>query len=249
MRLPGPAMPFPPNPDYGTGAARRLIRLAKRGPHIVEAHLADNYHEMLCTLVHDGTAVVGIDGEMVRFPTTACPGAPEAVKELVGLPLAMPLAALYEPPRLRRNCTHLFDIVALAMSHALREAEHRTYEAIVPDQAEDPIWIDVLCDGRAVHRWLVDGDIIVAPAELAGRPMLRGFGRWSTESFAGDALEAATILGKTCFIATVRPYAPEGSAGRPIRENRMLAGACYAYAPERIDGAVLTDQVGEARPA
>ncbi|WP_209047675.1 DUF2889 domain-containing protein [Rhizorhabdus histidinilytica] len=235
----GPSMPFVPNPDYGKGEARRTISLAKRGPSRVDAYLVDNYHEMRCTIDHDGSVVTSVKGEMIRYPTTACPGAPDALQEVVGLPLDIATTGFYDPARLRRNCTHLFDSALLAMRHARRTEQRRIYEAVVPDAADGPIWIEARCDGHLVHRWRIDGDVIVAPAALAGRPMLKGFGHWSAETFDSDALEAASVLGKTCFIATIRPYSPAASVGQPIVENRLLLGACYAYAPERIEGAVL----------
>ena len=77
--------------------------------------------------------------------------------------------------------------------------------------------------GSVVHSWLVRDGYILSPERLAGRPLLKGFTRWSSEKFAGDVLEAATLLSRTCFIATVRPYAPEASAGAPIQLNVVAA--------------------------
>jgi hypothetical protein len=240
-------MPFPRNPDYGKGEARRIVRLHKAGDAIVDAHLIDNYHEMRVRIGHDGAVVTSVEGEMVRFPTTACPAAPLMARELVGVQLQTDLRALYEPVRRRRNCTHLFDIAVLSMRHARRHAVSRTYEAIVPDAIDNPVTIEVRCDTIPVHSWLVRDGVILSPAALAGLPLLKGFTRWSSAMFEGDALEAATLLGKTCFIATVRPFAPEESAGESVQSNVAMAGACYAYAPERMAQARYTDQVGEVR--
>lgn len=244
----GPALPFPPNPDYGKGRAWRVIRLSRDGKHQVDGHLIDNYHEMRCRIRHDDGIVTAIEGAMIRFPTTACPGAPSALHELVGLRLDSDLAGLYERARVLRNCTHLFDIAILSMKHALRGDMVRTYEAIVPDQADGPVRIQVSCNGTPVHAWLAKDGRIVEPEHLAGRPLLKGFTRWTSATFDGDDLEAAALLGKTCFIATVRAFAPEGSAGLPIRSNTALAGTCYAYAPDRMADALFSDQIGERRP-
>ncbi|MDB5713651.1 MAG: hypothetical protein JWO15_1048 [Sphingomonadales bacterium] len=235
-------MPFPPNPDFGTGAARRVIRLAKPEDGIVEGHLVDNYHEMRIRLRHADGVITGCEGDMIRFPTTLCPGAALVVRELIGMRLD---ADLNDRMRMRRNCTHLYDLAALAAQHARRPQTARIYEAIVPDDSGLPVTISVTCDDAIVHAWTTLAGQIIAPQSLKGLPLLRGFTRWASAMLTGDALEAAMILGKTCFIATVRPFAPESSAGQPVRENVAMVGACYAYAPERMATARYTDQIGE----
>lgn len=222
------------NPNFGQSFARRIVRLEARDRNTVDGHLVDNYHEMRCQLRNDCSSVTGIDGEMLRFPTTCCPGSPVALRELIGLDLATPMFDLYETGRVRRNCTHLFDLVAFAMTHALRAARFRIYVATVPDETTAPVDIAVDCDGVAMHRWTARDGHIVAPVELAGRPLLRGFGKWSAAAFAGDALEAAMLLSRTCTLATVRPFRPETGAGRPLEQASPLAGACFAYAHDRI---------------
>jgi hypothetical protein len=240
-----PAMPFPPNPDYGTGSARRAVRLEKPADTIVTAHLIDNYHEMRVRLRHDHAFVTDVEGEMIRFPTTACPGAPAMLRDLIGIPLDTDRRVLNEPGRVRSNCTHLFDIAVLSMRHALRDDLTRSYEAVVPDAIGAAVTIEVRCNGVTVHSWLVRDGHILSPERLAGLPLLKGYSRWSSSKFDGDALEAATLLVKTCFIATVRPYAPESSAGKPVRANVAMPGSCYAYAPARMAYAHYTDQIGE----
>ena len=222
------------NPDFGEGFARRIIRLETRDAHTVDGHLVDNYHEMRCQLRHNGGSVTGIDGALLRFPTTCCPGSPAGLHQLVGLDLSTPMVVLYESGRVRRNCTHLFDLAAFAMTHALRTVRSRTYVATVPDEATAPVEVAVACDGVAMHRWMVRNGHIVAPVELAGRPLIQGFGKWSAAAFAGDALEAAKLLSRTCILATIRPFRPETGAGRSLDEKSPLAGACYAYAHHRI---------------
>lgn len=222
------------NPDFGSSFARRIIHLETQDRTTVVGHLVDNYHEMRCRLRHDGRSVTGIDGEMLRFPTTCCPGSPVALGELIGVDLATSMFDLYEPRRVRRNCTHLFDLVAFAMAHARRAARPRIYVATVPDETITPVDIEVLCDGVTVHRWTARDGHIVAPSELAGRPLLRGFGKWSAAAFAGEALEAATLLSRTCTLAKIRPFRPESGAGRPLVQASRLAGACFAYAHDRI---------------
>lgn len=228
-------LPFPPDPDYGGRILRRRIRLTNLDGR-VEAHLSDVFHEMHCTLRHADGIVTDVDCRALRIPTTACPGAAVVVRELIGTPLSTPRATLYESARVRRNCTHMFDLVVLAMAQATREQEpSRVYDAAVPDETDGPVWVDVMRDEQTVHRWLVRHRRIVEPAMFEGRPLLAGFTRWASESFSGDLQEAAFILSKTCFIASGAPYLTEVFTGRTLRRNAAMAGVCHGYAEERLD--------------
>lgn len=226
---------LPRNPEFGKGLVRRVIRLKNIDDAEVAAHLIDNYHEMRCRLEHDGTFVTAIEGEMIRYPTTACPGAPARLGELDNLRLDTPVRSLYDVERLRRNCTHLFDIAVLAMKHALRSEVTRTYVAEIPDQIDQPIEIVIMCNGQTIHRWTVDRDTILEPAKLAGFPTLRGFTKWAPEKFEEESLEAAFVLSRASFISKVRPYAPQAGKGMPLTENAALIGACYAYSGPNIE--------------
>jgi hypothetical protein len=228
-------LPFPRDPDYGARILRRRIRLTNR-PGQVEAHLSDVFHEMHCILDHRGGIVTDIDCRALRIPTTACPGAAAVIRELIGLPLSIPRAELYQSSRVRRNCTHMFDLAALAIAQAARGDEPaRVYDAEVPDETDAPVWVEVRRDGTVAHRWQVRDRHIVAPSNLAGRPLLAGFTHWASEIFSSDAFESASVLAKTCFIAGGAPYLTESFTGRTLRLNDAMTGVCHAYAADRID--------------
>ncbi|WP_066961235.1 DUF2889 domain-containing protein [Rhizorhabdus dicambivorans] len=229
------ALPFPRDPAYGNRVVRRRFRLINHAGR-VEAHLSDEFHEMHCTLWHAGGIITDIDARAFRIPTTACPGAAVVLRELIGLPLAMPREELYEKARVRRNCTHMFDLAALAIAQAARPHEAgRVYDAAVPDETDAPVTVIVECDGQVIHRWLVRDHHIVEPEALAGRPLLRGFTRWAAETFEGDALEAAIVLERTCLIAQGGPYLSEAFTGRTLRLNAVMAGVCHGYAEATLD--------------
>jgi hypothetical protein len=190
---------------------------------------------MHCTLHHADGVVTDIDARTLRIPTTACPGATLVLRELVGLPLATPQRALYDTSRVRQHCTHLFDIAALAIAHAARPVgTERVYDAAVPDEVDHPVAVTVACNGELIHCWLVREHRIVEPTRFAGNPVLGGFARWANAAFEGDALEAAMVLARTCFIATGAAYLTETWTGLPLRLNEGMAGVCHAYAPETL---------------
>lgn len=229
---------YPPNPDYGTGACRRIIGIASR-PGTVDAHLSDNFHEMRCRIRHDGRIVTAIESEAIRIPTSACPGAASILQELVGIRLDTPKRALYADGRALRHCTHLFDLAVLAIGFAPSPPMRTRFEAIVPDELDAPVFLSIRQDGRIVHRWLVRDGVIQEPESLRGNILGKGFAHWASTAFAGSTLDAATILARTWLIAIGRQFLTTATAGQPIAVNRDMAGRCFAYSPPHAATAVF----------
>lgn len=235
---------FDANPDYGTGALRRRIRLVNR-PGAVAAALDDNHHAMHAVLYHDGVRVTDIDAALIRMPTTVCPGAALAIRELAGMRLDTPMAVLYGDDRPRRNCTHLFDLAVLAMAQARRTGEDaRVYDAVIPDETTAPAVIELQCNGARLLAWTVSQGTLVAPEKWRGKPMVSGFAAWAVQAMTGETLEAAMVLHKAYFVSRGRRFYVGGATGRPLTENKRMMGVCYAYGPERAEaGTFLGDHV------
>lgn len=231
-------LPFPRNTDYGRGATRRRVRLVN-GEGVTTGHLVDIFHAMDCRIEHDGEHVTAAHGEMRRIPNTACPGAPAMLRELVGMPIATPVFSFYAGGRARRNCTHLLDLAVLTISHATRAERERVYEAIVPDELDEPVTIEVLMNGQRVHAWQSLESTVRGPGEFVGRPLCKGFVTWAGQRFAGDELEAAMVLAHTYLISRGREYETEAFTGQPITRNPLLNDVCFAYAAERRDQALF----------
>lgn len=231
-------LPFPRNPDYGNGATRRRVRLVN-GAGVTTGHLVDIFHAMDCRIEHDGERVNAAYGDMRRIPNTACGGAPAMLAELVGMPIASPVFGFYAGGRARRNCTHLLDLAVLTISHAARGGGERVYEAVVPDELDEPVTLEARMDGRVVHAWKALEGTIRGPAEFADRPLCNGFVAWAGRRFAGDELEAAMVLAHTYLISRGREYDTEAFTGQPITRNPLLNGVCYAYAAERRETALF----------
>jgi len=223
---------------------RRRIRLVGESGRVV-ATLSDDFHEMRCSIDHDGHRVTRIEGRTIRIPTSACPGAAAMLDELIGTATGRPSGAFYQQGRALRHCTHLYDLAVLAIRHAHRGAVTRLYEAMVPDELDDPIAIEILRDGMAVHRWHVRDGIIVAPAALNGRTLGKGFAHWAAAMWDEDQLEAATILARTWLIAIGRQYLIDSVAGQPILQNSEMVGRCFAYQADHAAGAIF--QPGNVR--
>jgi hypothetical protein len=204
---------YPPNLDYGTGGFRRRVALHGQ-PQAVFATLDDSAHSLWCRVRHDGRAVTATNGGFDRQPITICHGAVAGLRDLTGVPLDVGLGRLYAGRSQARQCVHLFDLAALAIGHARRGQATRIYEAVIPDQAGEPVITRLLRDGEAILEWTVSKGQITAPAKMAGRPTSAGFTRWAVENFAGDALEAMLVFQKAHHQSRVRRRIVDGPAAR-----------------------------------
>jgi Protein of unknown function (DUF2889) len=226
------------NPDFGRGATRRRIRLSNAAGRC-DARLVDTFHEMTCEVEHDGRQVAAIRGASLRIPNSNCPGAVAVLQELVGLELATPARGIYAGGRARRHCTHLLDLAVLAMAQAARGDGERVYEVVVPDETDVPVTLEIRRNGEILFCWQAHRGRILAPDDLAGRPLGPGFMAWATDFFAADELEAATVLSRTYFIARGRSFDLNAWAGEPVRRNPDQRDTCYGYATARGEEGVF----------
>lgn len=233
-----PTSVFPANPAYGTGGYRRRIRLLREKDAML-ALLDDSNHAMWVRVRHDGQHVTGVEAQTQRAPNTNCPFAYEALRELVGLPLAIDRAELYGKGRAVRNCTHLFDIAALAMKYARSDVERRVYDVTVPDadRPGEPVVASVAIDGRCILEWKIRRGLLTEFRDEDDNPipMLRGFTKWAVARLKDEALEAAFVLQPAYLVSTGRTAIVDQQRDLPIDAIPWLTGACYAYRPERIN--------------
>ena len=224
---------LPSSPDYGKGAGFRRVELINSDGR-VDVHLADLLHEMRLVLHHDGTQVTAIAAQFIRYPTNLCPGATASLALLEGTPIGTPAHKVGNGGIARLNCTHLYDLSALAIAHAGRSVRSRCYDATVPDPVDGRTTVSVARDGEIVHRWTLDGDVIVAPSDYAGQPIKAGFFKWAPQHLDDDALEAAIVMAKTVFISAGRRILQPSLTGVVLERNVQAHGVCFAYQPERI---------------
>lgn len=226
------------NPNFGSGALRRRVRLIAEG-QVVHAGVEDSYHSFRLQLHHDRVQVTAIEPRVLRAPLSTCPAADVPLRGFVGMPLDQPWRRLVAQENPRRHCTHLFDLAVLAMAHARRGGE-RTYDVTVPDEYPDPVWTTVHRDGELVLRWQTFKGKILQPVELAGQPLLQGFSKWANAALREDELEAAIVLHKGYFVSRARPWNVEAHAGKGVAHHETMRGACHSYSEPQMSVAVRT---------
>lgn len=224
--------------DTAVPAAHRAIDLRAVEGGVV-AWLEDDFHHFGIKLGHDGATVTSVEGIAARFPRDTCPGAVGILQELVGMPLSESATALGQYTDMRWHCTHLYDLLGLAIAHAAAGREHRRYHAVVPDR-DIPVHVDfdspiggstapvLYRDGEEVMAWQVEGNHIVGPERYAGISMGRGFRQW-TEGLEVEEAEAAHVLRRATLIALGRLIDMQALPDEGVPAN---SGVCHSFQPE-----------------
>jgi hypothetical protein len=227
----------PLSPDYGKGCYRRAILLRNAAPTRVEAALEDDPHAFALTLGHDGERVTSLSASAHRYPLTTCSGATGALQSVVGAPLRDALLGLKRHADPRSNCTHLFDLAALAIEHVFRAERERLYRIEIPDAIDGRTEARLDRDHGRVLTWSVRHGVITAPERFAGQRVLGGFTRWATAELAGEELEFALVLARGYFVALSRLYDMDAASLGPASDDPMPSGVCYSYSPGQAEHA------------
>lgn len=241
-----------PNPLYGTGTFRRRIRL-RAAPREVSVDLEDGNHGFRLRLWHNGERVTTIEADPLRIPFNTCAEAVRPLQRAVGHRLDEDEATLRSRLVPGDNCTHLHDMAILAVAHAAAHRgdamTSRLYDMAVDDEGAGVTRARIACDGEPVHDWYIGGHAaprtpphtIVAPAEHAGKPAMRGFHAWASQTFEGMPREAAVALQRAYFVAQSRRFSFEPAADNPGISDGMPHGACYSYNAGVVERALRRD--------
>lgn len=193
-----------PRPPYGEGIYRRRYRLVA-GAGCVAAELEDDFHRFRARLDHDGERVLAVHGETLRIPWTTCGGAVEPLDELRGLPLSRRFSDALRPIDPARHCTHLLDLVGLAITHAAGNRKRRVYDVAVPDRRQGATRATLHRDGEPLLAWSVRGQEIEGSPPWAGMSLrAAAFQEWCASQPAPEIAEAAWLLWRGCFISLGR---------------------------------------------
>ena len=213
------------DPDRAAGYRRRIVITPEA--RISVASLEDDFHHMRVTLRHDDCRVTEVGSETLRAPWNICPAA--AVKLATDFTGASLHAAAAGADK-RQNCTHLYDLAVLAAAHAADDMPTR-YDVLVADPQDAVVHAELRRNGDALLHWVLEGNVLVEPMELAGIP-LGGLRDW-IGALDGPMKEAARILQWATFVAHGRAI----PLGQQSDASRMPLN-CYTFQPDRAAHAV-----------
>ena len=205
---------------------RRAILIDHR-QGVVQADLEDDFHRFGVTLTHDGETIVGVEGRAGRFPWLTCAEAPGALVALIGARVSRDATAIFRLTDPRLQCTHLFELSALAIAEAARGEGQTLLEAEVEDLAEGGRTARVFRDGALAMEWRIENDIIVAPAAYAGRKP-SDFNSRTIADAPPDLAPILLIMRRVAGLAMARRFDVDafGSAAEMSRSP-----ACFSLQP------------------
>ncbi len=228
-----------PNPDYGGGICRRRILLRSIGQRVI-AELEDDNHAFRVTMDHDGRVITGIEAEFLRAPKSTCDGAANPLMVLVGAPLSDSPLAMCKETDPRANCTHVFDLLGLAVTHAKRGEKQRQYDAAVWDERDGEMRFELQRNGELVFAGVLKAGEFLSPDPFTGRNLRKGFTSWAREALDNELLEAAIVLQRTHYISITRRVRMDMLAGTRVADEPMPKGVCHSYNPGVIEESINT---------
>lgn len=229
------------------GTYRRQIDLKTWNGRTVVGWLEDDYHHFGITLCHNGSAITDVRVAEPRHPWTACPGAAEPLRNLVGKPLFGRCSDIGEFIDMRLQCTHLFDLAGLLVAHAFHRRDHHRYHATVrrldevePDGEAGWLRAALSRDGVEVMQWDVDDNVIMRPECAAGRSIDRGFREW-VETLDTANAEYAFVTRRAVFVSNGRKIV---LTEPHVADEMPMLAVCHNYQPQhRKDSMRVMDSI------
>ncbi|HEY8386773.1 MAG TPA: DUF2889 domain-containing protein [Porticoccaceae bacterium] len=220
---------------------RRRFRISPE-PGQIRAEVEDDFHCMAVELRHDGRVILGVEPAMHRAPWTTCPGAEEKLRQTF---LGVALKAIAQRGEKQDNCTHLYDLVLLAASHA-DDTETLVYDILVSDPVNGERRAEIRGNGTPLIGWTEAGFRLVSPEPLAGASLAH-LRAW-IDFFDPRHHEAARLLRWANMIANGRVIPLEDQS-----DASKMPPNCYTFQPHRAAGArrvgIIRDfSTGESQP-
>ena len=183
----------------------RAIVLRRPRPDAVVAWLEDPFHHFGLTLETRNGAVRAVRVRVIRLPWTTCAEAADPLRAIEGRPLIRRPSELSRELPMGDHCTHLFELAALAMTHAAQDRHDLRYDAVVAGEpiAAGPsrrLEATLAANGRRRLRWTLAGDVISAPLPAAGRSLTRGFHAW-LDQMSDEEAEHAWVLRRAAWLS------------------------------------------------
>lgn len=217
---------------------RRYIHFDRRSDSLLVASLVDDCHAFELAIEHSNTHLLGIKGLWQRHPHTSCDGAQHAMQQLAGVPLSSNVFQLRNEANSQLYCTHMFDLVSLAIVHIQQKRDNRLYRIDVHDSPYFPQSIEIWMDKHLILSAKVDATHFVQPNYLEGAPTRKGFYQWAREHLNKEQQELGLIAQMALFVSYSRHFDLNAMKGAPAIDVGPKLGSCFALQPERADNSV-----------
>ena len=217
--------------SYGKGLCRRRIRLINETDTQTIGELEDDFHHFRVELTHDSDNVLSLSGIVLRAPWSTCSEADQPLQKIVGKPLSSDSTAIGNYATPTSNCTHLFDLTGLAISHSMQDEVDCQYDLMVTDPLDEKQELRLWKNGELLLDWLIQEGIIISPKDWEGVSLVGKFIAWAKDNLDPLTAEAAIALRRMTHIST----------GHGINLDKLEIGTehtdgpigrCYTYSTE-----------------
>ena len=206
---------------------RRATRIHARENQVV-AEMEDDFHHFRICLSHDGLVITRVVGESIRFPWSTCGHESEKkIQELEGLGLESLYTQLSSQERFT-HCTHMFDLVQLAINHALTAQSTRLYQAAVTlTPALGAFQAELLRDKSGLFLWDIEHGGITGPAPFSGLKV-GDLSAWAHQHQPAEMVEAVLILQRAIHVSMGKIF--DWSSAEKASEMN-LPPTCHTFQP------------------
>lgn len=226
------------------GTGRRKFRLAILDNHSAEGWLEDDFHHFGVVIQHHDNIITDVTMTAARVPWSACPGAAEPLKALIGKPLVSRCADIGTLIDMRLQCTHVFDLTGLLIAHIANQHTRPSvyvYHVEIPDRpltgeeyqlaSFGPGTAKLTLNDLTVMTWQIDGEYIKAPAPFRNISLDRGFRSW-TDNLPLPEAEYANILRRAIVVTAARAINSDDYPTASAMAHKTL---CHTFQPGRME--------------
>jgi len=218
--------------NYGEGLCRRRIRLIKTAENSSVGELEDDFHHFRVELTHDQNKILTVSGSILRAPWSTCDEANTPLQKIVGSPLSEDSTAIGDYAAPTSNCTHLFDLTGLVISHTVQDNPIRQYDLMITDPSSKQEQNLVLWrDSELVFNWTIREGVILSPNDWKGVSLLGKFIAWAKENLDPPTAEAAIALRRMTHISTGHGINLD-KLDIGVEHTDGPIGRCYTYSSE-----------------
>lgn len=198
--------------------------------------MEDDAHHFAVNIQHDENSIIGVRGESIRTPWSICPAAEANLHRLIGKRVDMNAKSLGAEIGVGEQCTHMYDLAILLMSHIVRGTHKRCYAVSLPiDNINTPRDAVLECNGETVLRWTIVGQTIVAPVPYSGLDV-RQVGSWARTNLSDpDGIEAVSVLQRAMYSSVARTMNLDTLTNAVPLAGKL--GPCFVFRPEQIGNA------------
>jgi hypothetical protein len=230
---------MPARSAYGDGVFVRSLAIRSPSPGKVSLAMEDLVHAFTIDFEHDGDVVKSVHATWVRRPLSSCGGATDALTAMVGCRLADNVFEIARYTDASQQCTHLHDMLCLAITHAHERRPDCRYDLVVPDSVDGTQVATLSRDGRALLEFEVaDYRRIVNPEACRGLDVLKGFMSWVRANVPKQQHEYYVMMQRGLLVARGQQIDMESLVGQRARLSGPPDGTCFGSQPERYREAV-----------